>query len=96
LNEHFGIAVAELVRAGCITWVPDNGGQIEIVGAQPLLRYRTDDEAVEKICTVLASRDTQSELRAALSICATQFSEQTFMRRMTETITQFTARNGIN
>ena len=32
-EEHFGMAPAELARAGCIVWVPRGGGQMEIVGA---------------------------------------------------------------
>ena len=35
VDEHFGIAPAEMVRAGCITFVHDSGGQVEIMGNDP-------------------------------------------------------------
>ena len=42
-GEHFGIAVAEMVRAGCIVFVPRTGGPIEIVGADERLRFGSPD-----------------------------------------------------
>ena len=39
-EEHFGMAPAELARAGCIVWVPRGGGQMEIVGHEPALDVR--------------------------------------------------------
>ena len=34
-EEHFGMAPAEMARAGVIVWVPNGGGQMEIVGDEP-------------------------------------------------------------
>ena len=51
-NEHFGIAVAEMMQAGCITFIHDSGGQTEIVNLREL-RYQTKEEAIEKIIQVL-------------------------------------------
>ncbi|MEM7481914.1 MAG: glycosyltransferase [Acidobacteriota bacterium] len=61
-NEHFGIAVAEMQRAGAIVFVPDDGGQVEIVDGDPRLVYRSVEEAVEKIDRVL----TEPDLRGAI------------------------------
>jgi glycosyltransferase involved in cell wall biosynthesis len=81
-NEHFGIGVAELIRGGCIVFVHDSGGQVEIVGDHPELRYRDDVDAVEKICAVLADTPSQTRLRDALAEHADQFTSATFMQRM--------------
>ena len=55
-EEHFGMAPAELVRAGAIVWVPRGGGQMEIVGHEPALMFDSDDDAVEKIAGTLDER----------------------------------------
>ncbi|HET7451549.1 MAG TPA: glycosyltransferase, partial [Thermoanaerobaculia bacterium] len=38
-EEHYGMAVAEMVLAGCVPFVPDGGGAVEIAGECPELRY---------------------------------------------------------
>ena len=52
-EEHFGMAPAEMVRAGMIVWVPRGGGQVEIVGADPALAYDTDEHAADSISRVV-------------------------------------------
>lgn len=88
-GEHFGIAVAELVRAGCIVFVPDSGGQVEIVGEHACLRYRSDDDAIEKICGVLESPAEQSRLLDALKVRAGLFSEEHFMGAFRKAVADF-------
>ena len=61
VGEHFGIAPAELQRGGCITFVPDDGGVVEIVGGDERLIYHSEEDAVEKIDRMLSD----PELRAA-------------------------------
>jgi len=89
IDEHFGIAPAELMRAGCLVFVPNNGGQVEIVGDHPELRYESDEDAVEKICRVLADRETQSRLRQALSERSDLFSESAFMNSINKAVFDF-------
>lgn len=89
VDEHFGIAVAEQVRAGCITFVPDGGGQVEIVGDAARLRYRSVDDAVEKIGAVLRSPSEQDDLRAHLAERAPLFSTQRFMERIRAVVRGF-------
>lgn len=81
-DEHFGIAPAEMVRAGCIVFVYNNGGQVEIVGNQERLRYCSNEDAVEKISAVLEDERAQNELRAALGKRADLFSPERFMREL--------------
>jgi len=56
-NEVLGIAVAEMVKAGCLVWVPASGGQTEIVG-RPELFYSRREDAVGKIGRDQRHRET--------------------------------------
>ncbi|GAB3670285.1 glycosyltransferase family 4 protein [Halopiger thermotolerans] len=62
-HEHFGMAVAEMVAAGAIPFVPDNGGQRDIVDRQRDLLYRTPAEAVDKIDRVLSDPERRRDVR---------------------------------
>lgn len=81
-NEHFGIAPAEMMRAGCIVFVPNSGGQVEIVGEEPRVRFDSDADAVEKIARVLDDARAQAELRTVLHARANLFTPERFMREM--------------
>ena len=85
-HEHFGIAVAEMVQAGCITFVPDGGGQTEIVGNESALTYRTRSEAVEIILRVLRSEQEQRKLLGYLEDRKRLFSVQRFMDEIRDTV----------
>ena len=89
LDEHFGIAVAELVRAGCLVFVPGSGGQVEIIGHEPALLYGSDEEAVERICCVLESDELQSRLRQVLAARMLDFTEEEFMRQLRSIVQEF-------
>lgn len=93
-EEHFGMGVAEMVRAGCIVWVPDGGGQVEIVGRDERLVYRSDAEAVEKICATLDDPERARALREHLRPYRERFSERVFVDRFREVVRAFLARRG--
>lgn len=65
-HEHYGLAALELLRLGCVVFVPDSGGQAEVVN-DGRLRYLSVDDARSKIEAVLDSPDLQRELRFKLS-----------------------------
>jgi glycosyltransferase involved in cell wall biosynthesis len=88
-QEHFGMAPAEMVRAGCVVWVPDGGGQVEIVGEEPALRYATDQEAVEKISAALADPHEEERLRARLAERASRFSTEHFVGQVRRIVDEF-------
>ena len=81
-EEHFGMAPAEMARAGAIVWVPRGGGQMEIVGREPALMYESDDDAVQKISATLASASEQQRLRDGLAVVSEQFSTTRFMQQV--------------
>ncbi len=55
-REPFGMAVAELAAGGCLVFAPNRGGVSDIV-RDPRLRFATVQEAVDKICRVLAAAE---------------------------------------
>src|SRR5204863_7575645 len=66
-DEPFGMAVAELIRAGCIVFAPDTAGPAEIIGTYPLLTFGSDAAAIERIEGVLANPDAQRGARTHLA-----------------------------
>lgn len=87
-EEHFGMAPAELARAGCIVWVPRGGGQMEAVGHEPALMYDSDDEAVEKIVRTIESPAEQDRLRKGLT-ASERFSTAHFVEQAREIVNEF-------
>jgi glycosyltransferase involved in cell wall biosynthesis len=88
-EEHFGMAPAEMVMAGMIVWVPNGGGQVEIVDRHPMLTYDSDDDAVGKIVRVLRDDQIAAQLREHLRTHARQFSIDTFVARFRELVANF-------
>ena len=84
-NEPFGIAVAEMASAGCIVFVPNGGGQVEIVN-HPALIYNDVGDAVEKIEAVLNSNAEQENLRNNLRRNADRFSPQSFQAQIRQAV----------
>jgi len=87
-GEAFGISVAEMVKAGCITFVPSEGGQIEIVNHKSLM-YDSVEDAVKKIDTVLRNDQIQVELRQHLKKQGTKFSTDAFMDSLRAAVKRF-------
>ena len=81
LEEHFGMAPAELMLGGCIVWVPNGGGQVEIVADRRLV-YDSVDDAVAKIVRVIRDPAEQAALRAHLAARRERFSAERFMREI--------------
>jgi glycosyltransferase involved in cell wall biosynthesis len=87
--EPFGIAVAEMVNAGCIVFVPDDGGMVEIVGDCQELTYRTPSDAVAKIAAVVRDPERQRTLSRDLSARRVRFSTTRFMQQMRSVVDEF-------
>ncbi|MBX0288593.1 glycosyltransferase family 4 protein [Haloarcula salinisoli] len=76
--EPFGIAVAEMVAAGMVPFVPDGGGQREIVDNNAALVYSDISDAVSSIERVLADREKQLSLRETLARKVSDFTRQNY------------------
>lgn len=80
-QEHFGMAVAELITGGAIPFVPNSGGQVYIVNNE-ILRYETLSEAVSKAEQVLNDEGLQRSLHTDLLERSTEYDKQTFHDRI--------------
>ncbi len=87
-GEAFGISVAEMVKAGCITFVPTEGGQAKIVNHESLM-YDNVEDAVEKIDIVLRKPQLQAELSEHLKRQGEQFSVERFMVGLRAAVEKF-------
>jgi glycosyltransferase involved in cell wall biosynthesis len=88
-EEHFGMAPAEMLRAGCLVWVPGGGGQLEIVGDDPMVRYGGEEEAAEKISAVLADPAEEARVRDVLASRAARFSTAAFVEQAQRIVRDF-------
>ena len=89
--EPFGIAVAELVKAGCLTFVPNGGGQTEIVD-HPSLTFENDDDAIDKIVSVLESPALQAALVGHLRERSRELSTERFQDTVRSLVAEFLLR----
>ena len=80
-DEPFGIAIAEMVKAGCIVFVPDDGGQKEIIDT-PELIFDGIDQAVDKITRVLSDSSLQESMLDHLERQGEKFSTGAFCQNM--------------
>jgi hypothetical protein len=67
---------------GALVFVPDDGGQVEIIGGAPRLLYASPDDAVEKITRVLDDADAQRALCAQLAARAELFRVEHFTQEL--------------
>lgn len=88
-NEQFGIGVAEMVRAGIIPFVPDEGGQAEIIDHDERLCWKDENDAVQKIINVLNNTELQHELRKKLWEWSQRFSAENFITAFRQIIGMF-------
>lgn len=65
-HEHYGMGVAELVRAGTIPFAHASGGQAEILGGLPELLYTDHADAVSRIRRVLSDSALRSRISGVL------------------------------
>lgn len=86
--EPFGIAVAEMVGAGQIVWVPDRGGQTEIV-AEPRLVYAGPDDAFSRIVSVLGDPALEAGLRGGLERRVAAFAPERFTAGIRRIVREF-------
>jgi glycosyltransferase involved in cell wall biosynthesis len=90
-SEPFGIAVAELVKAGCLTFVPNGGGQTEIVD-HPSLIFDNDDDAIHKIVSALENPPLQTALADHLRERSPELSTERFQGTVRSLVAEFLER----
>lgn len=85
-EEHFGMAVAELVAAGVVPIAHRSGGPVEILGDDPHLLYDTDADASERLCALITDPALAERLRGQLSARADGFSAERFVERFLDAL----------
>lgn len=87
-QEHFGMAVAEMVAGGMIPFVPDDGGQCDVVGSCAELIYSSAEEAVEKIHSLLLRPEKARQVRDRI-INQEKFSRDKFKQNFKYTVNKY-------
>ena len=77
-HEHFGMATAELLRAGCVVFPHRSGGSIEVVGGDDRLLWENEDQAVARIAAIVRDPAARDEIRWNLQHQARRYSPERF------------------
>ena len=77
-GEHFGMATAEMTRAGCVVFAHHSGGSPEVLGHRDALLWSTEEDAAEKIAAIASDLHSPAQLSAALREHARLFSTDMF------------------
>ena len=87
-NEHLGIAPAEMLLGGCIVFVHNSGGQVEIVSRIKELIFNNVNDAVKKIKDIHVNQNLQSNILALLNKNKKNFSPDNFLRDVKKIISK--------
>lgn len=84
-REHFGIVVAEMVAAGMIPFVPNSGGQTEIVNENPdILFEKNPTDRIEKVL----QSDSKNNIRRSLRENLHRYTREQFISKCEEHISK--------
>lgn len=84
-REAFGIATVEMMKAGLVPFVPEEGAQAEVV-TEPNLIFNGVPDAVQKIHAVLRDPVMQSHLHSKVQARASAFSPERFQSEVRSVI----------
>ncbi len=77
IDEHFGIAIAEMMTAGCVVLAHDSGGPPEILADRRQV-YADEEEGGRLLYEVCSSPELQAELHQAARPLGLRFSPEAF------------------
>jgi glycosyltransferase involved in cell wall biosynthesis len=83
-GEHFGMATAEMTRAGCLVFAHGSGGSPEVLNHEEALLWSTEEDAVRKIAA--AAANDPAVLRARLELNARRFSTASFVEAVRDAL----------
>jgi len=84
-DEHFGIGVAEMAKAGCLVFVPCGGGQTEIINSDELI-YAQKEDAIRKIINILKDEKLRDIVRDKIKNDVKLFSTDNFISLLKQII----------
>jgi glycosyltransferase involved in cell wall biosynthesis len=85
-HEHFGMATAEMTRAGCVVFAHRSGGSPEVLNHEDAVLWSSEDDAVEKFARLDVDR-----IRPRLRAHANTFSTERFVDNFRRIIATSTA-----
>lgn len=91
--EHFGITVAELVSGGVIPFVPNDGGQIEIVNFCNKVTYESEEEAAAKLDKAMKSDERVRKIKYELHDMKNKFGVRRFREEIKHIVERYIESN---
>lgn len=90
-DEHFGISPAELAANGCLVFVHNSGGQVEIVQGDDELLFKNVDEACQKISQQIENGEIAEKKALRHSESARiRFASEHFKTQLRNAVRRFT------
>jgi glycosyltransferase involved in cell wall biosynthesis len=87
IAEHFGMATAEMTRAGCLVFAHNSGGTPEVLDGETSLLWSSEQDAVERIAAA-NPRALQPRLRDRASM----FLSDVFVERFRDLVSRYVSR----
>jgi len=81
-DEQFGIAIVEAMAAGCVPIVHDSGGPKEIVTDEVGFRWKSPDEAVNDLLSLMDDESLRQRLSTNASARSSLFGSEVFESRL--------------
>lgn len=81
-DEQFGISLVEMIYAGCLPFVYNGGGQLEVIDKNKDLYFSSLEEAAEKILHVQKDEALKTKLLKQLHSHAQKFSTSAYMHNI--------------
>jgi glycosyltransferase involved in cell wall biosynthesis len=90
-NEHFGMSPAELAACGCLVFVHNSGGQVEIVDKDDELLFNNAEEACQKMAHKIENSEIAETKALRHSESArTRFSSDHFIKQVRNAVRRLT------
>jgi glycosyltransferase involved in cell wall biosynthesis len=84
--EHFGISLAQMVRAGCITFAANGGAPAQTLASTPYLLYDDFEQLASRLKTISCDRALQAQLRIDLAPIREAFERHRFGQEMASVV----------
>ena len=81
-EEQFGITLAEMIAGGVIPFIPDGGGQREIIENESTLLWNSPAECIENIESVLNDPQREQNVIDSLPDIKQRFGKQRFQNNI--------------
>ena len=86
-SEHFGMAAAEMTRAGMLVFCHRSGGLVEVVDGEERLLWNDEADAIARMRGMLDGPEpSQADLSARLRNFASRFAEERFCREIRDAV----------